>query len=275
MRRFTVHFSMLLFSMLLAGGLSSTNSLGDEAMPGWALGFDGNDGFLMCPNIMAYQTHNFTVELWAKQTLANPTGSRVLTSNLGYMPNGGWQICASPWLRFTFRSGGSGYFVDPPTTTLPLGEWVHLAVSYVDDGANSTIAFYINGDLLYQTTLTGVAVDYVETSPTLFIGTNIDWQGFEREFPGQIDEVRIWGYSRTSNEIKAAMGRRLNADERANPMLLAYWPFEEGTGLCTSDLSLNANPCSLHNGVQWIQNMIPISTTPSKWGLIKSLFKRD
>jgi hypothetical protein len=244
-------------------------------MAGWALGFDGNDDFLMCPNLAAYQTHNFTVELWAKQTLANPTGSRVLASNLGYMPNGGWQICASPWFRFTFRSGGTGYFVDPPTTTLPIGEWVHLAVSYIDNGVNATISFYINGDQLHQTAIAGVIIDYVETSPTLFIGTNIDWQGFEREFPGQIDEVRIWGYCRTSSEIKAAMNRRLNADERANPMLLAYWPFEEGTGLCTSDLSLNTNPCSLHNGVQWVQNMIPISTTPSGWGTIKSLFKRD
>jgi hypothetical protein len=261
--------------MLLLNGLSSTSSLGNETIPGWALGFDGSDDFLMCPNIPAYQTHNFTVELWAKQTLANPTGSRVLVSTLGYMPNGGWQICASPWFRFTFRSGGTGHFVDPPTTTLPIGEWVHLAVSYIDNGVNATVSFYINGDQLHQTTLAGVIIDYVETSPTLFIGANIDWQTEIREFPGEIDEVRIWGYCRTSSEIKAAMNRRLNADERENPLLLAYWPFEEGAGLCTSDLSLNAIPCSLHNGVQWVQNMIPISTTRSGWGIIKSLFRRD
>ena len=227
----------------------------------------------MCPNLKAFNSHNFTVELWAKQEIADPSDSRGLISNLGYRPNGGWQIAATPWFRFTFRSGGNGYNVDPPTTTLPVGTWVHLAVSYVDDGSNATIAFYVNGDLLYQTTLGGVVVDYIGASPTLFIGTNIDWQGFSREFPGQIDEVRIWGYSRSSTEIKGTMYRRLNSEERADPLLLAYWPFEEGAGLCTSDLSPNNIPYSLQNGVQWVTNMVPIQTNSSHWGKIKNLFK--
>lgn len=221
-----VYFVSMVVLALLVIALPTARSHAQGALSGWALKFDGNDDFLMCPNLQAYNSHNFTVELWAKQEIADPSDSRVLISNLGYRPNGGWQIAATPWFRFTFRSGGNGYNVDPPTTTLPVGTWVHLAVSYVDDGSNATIVFYVNGDLLlYQTTLSGVAVDYIGVSPTLFIGTNIDWQGFAREFPGQIDEVRIWGYSRNSAEIRGAMYRRLSAEERANPLLLAYLAF--------------------------------------------------
>ena len=52
-------------------------------------------------------------------------------------------------------------------------------------------------------------------------------------FLGAIDEVRLWGFARSYTEIATDLNRRLRGDE---PGLLAYWPFDEGTGDTTTEI---------------------------------------
>ena len=53
-------------------------------------------------------------------------------------------------------------------------------------------------------------------------------------YRGRMDEVRIWGYARRSQNIKRQMMQRLTGKESG---LLHYWPFVAGTGLTCFDIA--------------------------------------
>lgn len=63
----------------------------------------------------------------------------------------------------------------------------------------------------------------------MFIGGNNN----SKYFSGQIDEIRIWNYERTPNDIRKFMYIQLNRNEAG---LAGYWHFEN---LNYNDLSLN------------------------------------
>ena len=53
-------------------------------------------------------------------------------------------------------------------------------------------------------------------------------------FAGRIDEVRIWNYPRTADEIRAPWNRSLTGSEAG---LVAYWRVDEGAGQVAHDSS--------------------------------------
>ena len=65
-------------------------------------------------------------------------------------------------------------------------------------------------------------------------------------FNGLIDEVRLWNTSRTPAEILDNSDATLSGVESG---LVGYWPFDEGAGPTTADLTANANTGSLGGGV--------------------------
>ncbi len=52
-------------------------------------------------------------------------------------------------------------------------------------------------------------------------------------FTGKLDELRLWKVARTDAQILADMHHRLTGKE---PDLVAYFPFDEGTGTTSKDL---------------------------------------
>jgi hypothetical protein len=123
---------------------------------------------------------------------------------------------------------------------LPIGRWVHVAI--VRNTSNRTYQFYING--------TGEEPKPFPNNPTggtnskTFIGANPNLP-----FNGTIDELRIWNVARSEVEILADMH---NIQNSKDPKLAAYWPFNEGNGLTTSDASGNGNMATLINGPIWV-----------------------
>jgi hypothetical protein len=53
-----------------------------------------------------------------------------------------------------------------------------------------------------------------------------------------LDELRIWSYARTQEEIAGDMRRRLTGNENG---LVVYLNMEEGTGVTTEDATGNGN----------------------------------
>ena len=70
-------------------------------------------------------------------------------------------------------------------------------------------------------------------------------------FSGAMDEVRIWNVGRSAAQIQAAMRRQLFGNETG---LVAYYRFDEGSGLNAFDATGNANnTATLVNGPGWVQ----------------------
>jgi len=65
---------------------------------------------------------------------------------------------------------------------------------------------------------------------------------------GQVDEVAIWNRSFTAAELQAMQNLPLAGNE-AN--LIAYWPFNEGSGLTAPDFTGNGHTATLQNGTTW------------------------
>jgi hypothetical protein len=111
----------------------------------------------------------------------------------------------------------NGYFITPGICEIELNKTYHAAMVY--DG--STLKFYRDGYLMSQVAATGTLIQNSWK-------TRIGWyepQGFNTNFIGYINEVRIWNVARTQPEIRTSMFNTL-ADPPSQTGLLAYYTFD-------------------------------------------------
>src|SRR5581483_2231695 len=81
------------------------------------------------------------------------------------------------------------------TTTLPVGAWTHLAVTY--DGA--TLRLYVNGTQVSSVARSGPIA--TSTNPLQIGGDGL----YGQYFAGVIDEVRVYSVARTPSQIQSDM----------------------------------------------------------------------
>jgi hypothetical protein len=93
--------------------------------------------------------------------------------------------------------------------------WHHMAATKT----GNTLSIYIDGQWINDFTGT--------FPPGSRCGFNIgSWVGASGNFwPGQIDEVRIWGFAKSQMQIQNEMNIELQGTE---PGLLAYYPMNQG-----------------------------------------------
>ncbi len=201
-------------SLLLISILSIWIFQGHAQTPGNALHFDGTNDFVTAPLPTVFNnliTNDFTVEVWIK-----PQGSafsRVLFA----------QQSTSNFFSLTLSSTRTVYFYLNNTvglvtsTTLPLGQWSHVACTW--KASTSEARIYINGVL--QTATTG-GNSSTGSSNLMAIGGRTDGNQY---FQGELDELRIWDVVRNQCEIDLA---RHSEYTIAQPNLVAYYKFNQG-----------------------------------------------
>lgn len=109
---------------------------------------------------------------------------------------------------------------------LPVDEWIHIAVVY--DALNREMHYYLNGEEAVSAKNTSSSS--VSLVANCHIGYAYDWQ---RWFPGEMSELRIWNVARTQQQIKENPYRI----DPSTPGLVAYWKFNEGQGRTITDHS--------------------------------------
>lgn len=114
----------------------------------------------------------------------------------------------------------------------PLGFWVHFATTFT---AGDSMIAYVNG---VNVGATSVGANGIATNNDDLIIGIAPWDLSNFQYFGDIDEVRIWNEARTEEEIRASMFTEITSPTAA---LLAYYPFNEGTGTTTADMSSNSN----------------------------------
>ncbi|HTR80189.1 MAG TPA: LamG-like jellyroll fold domain-containing protein [Bacteroidota bacterium] len=215
-----------------------------STVPGTTLSFNsGSSQYVYVPdNVSLRLTDSLTLEAWVY-----PTGSGNMTvidkGNYNYCfeirPNGqtglGLYNAAWGWIY----SGG----------TIPLNQWSHIAVVF-HTGTNG-VKFYLNGSLLSQSTAAG---SLTTNTGELAIGKQAPGNCDCNYFQGNIDEVRVWGVTRSEQQIREYMHRTLTG---ADTGLIAYWQFNEGSGITTAD-SIGGNNGTLINGPAWTASTAPL-----------------
>jgi hypothetical protein len=116
--------------------------------------------------------------------------------------------------------------------------WYHIATTY--DGFSEKL--YVDGQLRWESPITsGLAVQ-----PTpITLGRHNNY--FNYFFQGFLDEVRIWNYVRSAEEIAANADRQMDP---TSPGLVAYWRMDEAGGQVLTDSSASLNAAILGDTLQ-------------------------
>ncbi|MDO8429063.1 MAG: DUF2341 domain-containing protein [Candidatus Daviesbacteria bacterium] len=113
--------------------------------------------------------------------------------------------------------------------------------SCVKSGASS-LSLYIDG-ILIATDSSLTATNTLDNSDPLYIG--IDADGTSNDWIGQIDEVKIYNYARSSKQVVEDMNAGLPAGGSPVGSYVAYWKMDEGYGTTANDSTSNANNLTL------------------------------
>ncbi|MGE0461260.1 MAG: LamG domain-containing protein [Vicinamibacterales bacterium] len=169
---------------------------------------------------------------------------------------------SSNTLRLDLRDPSAQATVSAYTTASQAGlagGWHHVAVSYDGRGgatAANGIAIYVDGVSLALTRANHAAYVAMENQ-TYALRLGHESSAF-RQYRGGLDEVRIWNVVRTPTELQSGRTVELTG---AEPGLVAYWRFNEGTGTTVADDAPGTLTATLLNGVLWFAGG-PVSPRP-------------
>ena len=185
-----------------------------ESPFGKSVSLDGINDYVNMGSLSPGNT--WTLEAWVKPS-STPSGRKTIFG--GYGSCNDWGI--------TMVDGYFGVTINPPSACTQtilggaaglavVGEWTHVAATC--DGANAYI--YVNGILLNSGPVINNYIGYSNVR----LGGEACCSG--NNFPGLVDEVRLWNYARTEAEIATFM---TNTPQGTEPGLTRYYSFEDGT----------------------------------------------
>jgi len=244
-------------SSSICAGSSATLSAGTSVSsgPSNAINFDGVDDYISIPsNTQLMLMTGWTLETWVKRSSAGAQHSLIEKYD--------WAGGAGSYLLRILPSGqvnaanilGTSADVITGTTIINPGTWYHVAATF--DPVADVLKVYVNGIL--EGTNSAASLNPAPSSQSLKLGCYGNspagsWLN------GSMDEVRIWNTIRTQPQIAASMSVTIPSSSSG---LVAYYQFNESSGLTTSDNSLNTNSGTLTNGpTRQIPSTAPISNS--------------
>jgi len=218
----------------------------------YALQFDGIDDYVAVPNDPSLNLYTgMTIEAWINITTTDGPHTFVAkwndnTNDHSYIFKD-WDDSDELSIELS-KNFHNDLCALQSRAPLPINTWTHVATTF--DG--QVVKLYMNG----QEENTLVIQGTIRNSQTgLLIGALYTWGGIFQHLSGMMDEIRIWNYARSPQEINDFMYTELSGIEQG---LAAYWQFNEGTGDSTFDNSLNENNGGLHGNMDWVQSEAPI-----------------
>lgn len=164
---------------------------------GQALRFDGKTNYMQLPATIA-SSRELTISAWVYYR-GGDKWQRIFdfgTDTEHYMfltPNNSY----TTKMRLALKNGGTEQWMDY-TSTLNLMKWTHIAITFSDDA----ITLYINGTPV----ITNTSIN-IRPSDIMPISNCIGRSTFPADplFKGEIDDVRIYNYALSADEINAIM----------------------------------------------------------------------
>ncbi|MCK5044445.1 LamG domain-containing protein [Candidatus Parcubacteria bacterium] len=248
-------------------GSSGNTTVADawtDGKHGSALNLDGTDDYIDCGNDASLEiADEITIEAWIKaDSWTSPSNAPIATKLLA--DDGYWFWAKSDGeLNFYIKEGGTQKINHNTTQVdMQIGSFYHVAVTW--DKTDGPARFYKNGELIEMSS------SYLGTIGTdngdLRIGTDY---GLDDNFNGTIDDVRIYSYARTAEEIRldynAGMAIHLGPSEKScseDPAscmdygLVNYWPMDEASGNTAYDISGNDINGTIDSSFEWTTGKI-------------------
>lgn len=121
------------------------------------------------------------------------------------------------WVNTQAPSCGASNTYKSSNTVIPSDTWIHIAATHTISAVN----LYINGILIEGTLSNGIYSDIRDSNQPLKIGVYRPQSGvYQNHLKGALDEIRIWDYARTANEITNDYNQVLSGNETG---LVAYY----------------------------------------------------
>lgn len=226
------------------------------------LTLDGDGDYISLPSAVI-DGSDFSIEAWYKvQGIGEGTeGQSILFSqrsqNIG-CENSAVILLAKvresfPYAYFSIRtdlSCSQALMTEP----VELNEWHHM-VATLSGGIQK---LFIDGNLV-AATLNSQVGSYAENLTTIEIGRHFQDNLTYGYFFGAMDEVRVWNYGLSEDEIQSRMFDPLTGNEEG---LLAYWDFESGLAV---DASQHGHDGELIGDATTVEEALP-SGVVDRWG---------
>ncbi|KPA15074.1 hypothetical protein MHK_004719, partial [Candidatus Magnetomorum sp. HK-1] len=211
---------------------------------GNALAFDGVDDYINMGNI---HSNTISLECWFYANTVPSTYKQLMANWQGASGEECLEFHIDPNNKIVFNVSvdGSSFISTTGTTTIQASKWYHASATF--DG--TTIKVYLNGILENSASISGNL--YNNGDPVLIGATRMGAGSNTFNINGIIDEVRIWNDSRTEQEIRENMCKKLTGTEYG---LIAYYRFDNVSGSTLLDLSgsgLNGTLMNMDNS-DWI-----------------------
>jgi hypothetical protein len=236
------------------GALTASDTIAvtvvDGASANGALDLGGTNSYVTFGQAPTLGAATFTLELWFRRDgpgIGTDTGTSGLTAAVPLITKGRAQQDASNvdmnyflglngnFLAADFEEGAGGATpgLNHPVTgaiSINSGVWYHAAATY--DGTKWRL--YVNGQLDTESTVgQPPRADSIQHAA---IGSALTSTGAASGFfDGIVDEVRIWNYARSQQQIQ----ENLNLEIAGGPGLLGRWSFNEASGSLVVDNSGN------------------------------------
>lgn len=200
----------------------------------YGLQFDGIDDYVQINSVADDMEDSVTIEAWINTSSIYAGEKKGVIVGVNYGSGGNTLLlsindgmpASGNENEFVVYDGGSSAWEGFSDTIVTDGTWHHIA--YSSDGTIGTL--FVDG--IAKATHT---VDYTFHSYNIYsLGQEFDTAGPSDFFSGLIDDVRIWNYARTSEQIASYMRRQLTGYENG---LIAYWRLDEGTGQIVGDIT--------------------------------------
>ena len=235
---------------LLVGALlwlAATSVHAQDTVPGTLLTFDGVDDRAFAQTDLDLGASDITVEAWVRRASSGTNDFFFSYGDVNEGVNQGLSMGFRPTNVFAFGFAG-GNDLDTPDMYTDT-EWHHWAGVY--DRTNGTRTIYRDG--VEVASDAGVVPFEEVPDPELYLGRFFLQNG--SDFGGSMEELRVWSTARTETEIREAMHRTMTG---AEPGLVAYWQFNEGSGTTAGDV-VGGHDVGLQNGMAWATSDVPVA----------------
>ena len=193
---------------------------------------DGDgDGVYVPPHVSLDEWDEYTMELWVDREAGS---NRLIRAGDPYQQSIELTGDAADVYMHHNWSHNNQEGTDCGGNQLGDSEWTHIAATFSDQ----VIRLYQNGELMYE--CGGMETPFEGMGYPLRIGHAFFFWN-DNYLQGRIDEVRLWSYARSEQELRSTINKQIGASEAANyPGLVSSWGFEgdtqDATGLNQAEL---------------------------------------
>ena len=235
----------LLLGLLIAMQIFSMKNFAQTSnLPGTALSFAAAGQYVSGSGINTGITA-ITLEAWVYHNSLQNQVERYITigSEVAVLRHDGSAFGGAGQLHFYVKSTIGELVSLRVNGALSAGVWTHIAGTY--DGTN--LKLYLNGLLIDSSAPSAVLF---QPSGNFIFSDNTEF------LDGKLDELRVWNYARSDQQIRENMHLTLSGSEMG---LLNYWQLNEGSGITAHDYTGNCNGTltGLGSG-NWVNSTIPL-----------------